>query len=178
MLVLGCANENVEDDVELGAVPPKALFKGAPKRDGDCPVGFVELVPKLNPVLVFVDVVDVSVFSPKLNPLTGVGFDCPSENVFSVGVALFCPNEKPLLLPLPKAAKGEDCGSCMAGVSFFSTLRVGLSSIPSPATSIPSPLSAVDSAAFGVLGVSDVPTLPNPPKTDLGGSGARAFATP
>lgn len=175
--VLGCANENdVEDVVGLDVVPPKALFKGAPKGDDDCPVPFVEFAPKLNPVLVFAEVVDVFVLFPKLNPLATVGFDCPSENVLSVGVGLLCPNEKPVLLPPPKVANGEDCGSCIAGVSFFSTLRVGLSSIPSPATSIPSPLSAVDSVGLGVPGVADVPGLPKPAKTGLGGSGVRVFA--
>lgn len=171
MLVLGCANENDEDGVGLDTVLPKALFMGAPKGDDDCPV--VVFAPKLNPVLVFPGVVDVPVFCPKLNPLTPeVDFVvCPSENVLSVGVALFCPNENPVLvLVLPKAENGDDCGSCIADVSFFSKTRVGLSSIPSPANSIPSPLSAVDSAGFGVLGIAGVPTLPKPPKTDLEGS--------
>jgi hypothetical protein len=164
--VLGFANENEEDGVGLDAPPPKALVKGAPNGG---PVALVELVPKLNPVLGFAEVVDVSVLCPKLNALDREGIDCPSENALSAGVALLCPNEKPPPLPVlvPKPVNAED-GGCMADVSFFSTVRVGLSPIWSPATSILSPLSA---DGFGVLGAAAVPTLPKPPKTDFGAAG-------
>jgi hypothetical protein len=176
VLVLGCANENEAASVALAVVFPKVLARGAPKADDGWLAGFV-LVPKLNPVLVLAPVVDVFVFCPKVNPFAG--FDWPSENALAVEADLSDPNENGVVLlpvPPPKPENGEDCGSCMAGVSFFSTLRVGLSSIRSAATSIPSPLSAVDSGGLGVLGGADVPTLPNPPKIGLGASGVGALA--
>lgn len=174
MLVLGCANENEEEDVGSGVVLPKALVRGAPKTDVACPVDLVEFVPKLNPVFVFATVEDVFVLCPKVKPLVE-GFDCARVNALPV-VVLSDPNEKGVLpLLFPKVANGEDCGCCMVDVIFFSTLRVGLSSIRSAASSIPSLLSTVDSDGFGVLGMARVPTFPKPPKAGLVGSAVVAF---